>query len=175
MQYPFEDHRPSVHPDAGVCAEATLIGDVTIGRESSVWPGAVLRGDSGPVRVGERSHVEDNCVLHHSIVGDEVMVGHAAVLNDATVENRVLIGMNSTLNRDVLVHDRCVIAPNAVIPQGREIPSESLVRGVPAEIIPMESTDYEIDAILDAYSPEYYADLIDRHTALFGHDQAPDT
>jgi len=168
MQYAFDGVEPAVHPEAYVCSEATLVGDVTVGAGSSVWPGAVLRGDSGPVAVGERSHVEDTCVLHHSAIGDEVMVGHGAVVNAATVEDRVIVGMNSTTNRDVHVGSRCVIAPNAVIPQGREIPPESIVRGVPAEVVPLAETDHDVEELLGRYSPTYYTEMAARHTDLFG-------
>lgn len=171
MQYAFDGVDPTVHAEAYVCSEATLVGDVTVGRESSVWPGAVLRGDSGPVTVGERSHVEDNCVLHHSTIGDEVMVGHAAVVNAAALEDRILVGMNSTINRGVHVGSRCVIAPNAVIPQEREIPPESLVRGVPAEVVPIEETGHDVDELLGVYSPTYYTEMAERHTDLFGHTE----
>lgn len=167
MEYAYDGVSPTVHADAFVCAEATLVGDVEIGRDASVWPGAVLRGDSGPVRVGRQSHVEDTAVLHHSTVDEEVMVGHAAVLNDAAVGSRVLVGMNATLNRGVHVHDRCVIAPNTVIPQHREIPDESLVMGVPATVTPVADTDHDIDTILSHYSPQYYTEMAGRHEELF--------
>lgn len=168
MQYGYDGVEPTVHGDAYVCAEATLVGDVTVGAQSSVWPGAVLRGDAGPVAVGRCSHVEDNCVLHHSRIGDEVMVGHAAVVNAATVGDRVLLGMNSTINMDVEIGDRCVVAPNAVVPQGRTIPPESLVRGVPAEVVPFEETAHSAESVLSTYSPTYYAEMAERHTDLFG-------
>lgn len=168
MQYEFDGIEPAVHQDAYVCAEATLVGDVEIGAESSVWPGAVLRADTGPVRVGRCSHVEDNTVLHHSAVGDEVMVGHSAVLNAASVGNRVLVGMNATINRDVEVGDRCVIAPNTVVPQDREIPPESMVMGIPATVTPFAETDHDVDALLSTYSPDHYLELAARHTDLFG-------
>jgi carbonic anhydrase/acetyltransferase-like protein (isoleucine patch superfamily) len=168
MQYAYDGVDPDVHPDAYVCSEATLIGDVEIGPESSVWPGAVLRADAGPVRVGRRSHVEDNTVLHHSTVGDEVMVGHGAVVNAATVESRVLVGMNSTINKGVQVRDRCVIAPNTVIPQNREIPPDSLVMGIPASVTPFEETDHDAESLLSTYSPDTYLERAERHTDLFG-------
>lgn len=168
MRYAFDGNSPRVDPDAFVCAEATLVGDVEIGPEATVWPGAVLRGDSGPVRVGRNSHVEDNCVVHHSIIGEGVMVGHAAVVNAARVDDRILVGMNATINRDVHVHDRCVIAPNTVIPQGRDIPSDSLVMGVPATVAPFEETDHDIDEVLSTYSPERYGAMARKHDDLFG-------
>ena len=170
MEYAFEGIEPAVHSTAAVCAEATLIGDVTVAEESSVWPGAVLRGDVGPVRIGPRSHVEDNCVLHHASVGEEVMLGHGAVLNGASVGDRVLVGMNSTINMDASIGDRCIVAPNAVVPQGREVPDESFVRGVPAEVIPAAETPHDVDDVLETYSPSFYADLASRHEALFDRD-----
>lgn len=167
MQYAFNRVSPSVHPAAFVCQEATLVGDVEVARDSSVWPGAVLRGDSGPVRVGQQSHVEDNAVLHQSRVGDGVMVGHAAVINEAAVDDRVLVGMNATLNRGVRVNDRCVIAPNTVIPQDREIPAESLVMGIPATVTPFADTDHDIETVLENYSSTYYTEMAGRHEELF--------
>jgi carbonic anhydrase/acetyltransferase-like protein (isoleucine patch superfamily) len=168
VQYAFDGIEPDVDQDAYVCAEATLVGDVGVGPDSSIWPGAVLRGDTGPVRVGRCSHVEDNTVLHHSAVGDEVMVGHGAVLNAASVGNRVLVGMNATVNKGVDVQDRCVIAPNTVVPQDREIPPESLVMGIPATVTPFAETDHDVEALLSTYSAEYYLEMAARHTDLFG-------
>lgn len=167
MHYEYDGIEPAVHPDAYVCSEATLIGDVEIGPESSVWPGAVLRADAGPVRVGRKSHVEDNTVMHHSSVGDEVMVGHGAVINAATVGSRILVGINATVNKGVHVHDRCVIAPNTVIPQNREIPSDSLVMGVPATVTPFDETDHDIESVLATYSPDVYLERAERYTDLF--------
>jgi carbonic anhydrase/acetyltransferase-like protein (isoleucine patch superfamily) len=170
MQYSFDGVDPEPHPDAFVCDEATLLGDVTVGPESSCWPGAVLRGDLDPVRVGTRSHVEDNAVLHQATVGDRVMVGHAAVLNSCSVGSDVLVGMNATINRGAHVGDRCVVAPNAVVPQDREIPSESLVMGVPGRVTPFSDTDHGVDSILARYSPDRYLDIARRHGDLFGQD-----
>lgn len=168
MQYEFDGLSPEVHPDAYVCSEATLVGDVVIDSKSSVWPGAVLRGDSGPVSVGQHSHIEDNTVLHQSTVGDKVMVGHAGVINAASVDNRVLVGMNATINKGVHVNDRCVIAPNTVVPQGREIPSDSLVMGVPATVTPFDETEHDAESVLATYSPEHYLEMAEKHTDLFG-------
>lgn len=168
MEYAFDGTAPDIHDTADVCAEATLIGAVTIGARSSVWPGAVLRGDFGSVTVGTHSHVEEQTVLHDATVGDDVIVGHGAILNEATVADQVLVGMNSTVNAGVRVGSRSVIAPNAVIPQGREIPTESIVRGVPADVIPVAETDYDIDDMLGAYAARDYSDLVEQHTDLFG-------
>lgn len=170
MEYAFDGVSPEIHPDAFVCDEATLVGDVRVGPDSSLWPGAVLRGDLDPVRVGAESHVEDNTVLHQSSVGDRVMVGHAAVINSASVGSNVLVGMNATINRDVNVGDRCVVAPTTVVPEGREVPPDSLVMGVPATVTPFDETDYDVQSILAAYSPDRYLDIAQRHGDLFGQD-----
>lgn len=170
MQYGFDGVAPEVHPDAFVCDEATLVGDVTIGPDSSIWPGAVLRGDLDPVSIGEQSHVEDNTVLHQSTVGDRVMVGHAAVLNSASIGSKVLVGMNATVNRGAHIGDRCVVAPNAVVPQDREVPPDSLAMGVPAEVTPFAETGYDVESILATYSPDRYLDIAQRHGELFGHE-----
>lgn len=168
MQYTYEEHAPAIDADAFVCDEATLIGEVSIAANVSVWPGAVLRGDFGPVTVGERSHIEDNAVVHEATIGDNVIVGHGAVLNAATIEDEVIVGINSTVNMDVHVGSRCIVAPNAVIPQGRDIPSESIVRGVPGEVIPIDETGHDIEHLLDTYSADRYVDAAASHADLFG-------
>jgi len=174
MEYAFDGVRPTIDPAAFVCREATLVGDVSLGPEASVWPGAVLRGDVDPVDVGRCSHVEDNAVLHHATVGEEVMVGHGAVLNGTTIGDRVLVGMNSTVNMGVEIQNRCVIAPNAVVPQDREIPTGSLVRGVPAEVVPADQVGVDVDEVLATYSPAFYADMASRHGLFERTDDRPD-
>lgn len=166
--YAFEGTAPTVDSEAHVSREATLVGDVTIGARASVWPGAVLRGDVGPVRIGEGSHVGDNAVLHVVDVGDGVMVGHGAVLNDATVEDGALVGFSTTVNTDVTIGAGSVVASGTVIPEGYSVPPESFVRGVPATVTPLEETDIDAEAIFDAYSSGAYTDLAERHTDLFG-------
>lgn len=167
MHYDFEGADPEVHPDASVSEVATLIGDVTIAPGASVWPGAVLRGDMGPVNVGADSHVEDNCTVHMSTVGERVMVGHGVVLDVAGVGDQVLVGSNSTINREAHIGERSIVAAGAVVPDRREIPPESFVRGVPATVTPLAETDMDADAIFDFYSPDVYADLVSRHGSVF--------
>ncbi len=168
MEYAYDDTSPDIHDSARVCSEATLVGDVAVGPHASVWPGAVLRGDFGPVRVGAHSHVEDNAVLHEATVGAEVLVGHGAVLNSASVGDRNIVGINTTLNADVHVGSKCIVAPNAVIPQGREIPPESIVRGVPGEVIPADEIGQDIEDMLAQYPAKRYSGLAEEHEDLFG-------
>lgn len=166
--YGFEGGEPSVHEDAHVCREATLVGDVEIDADASVWPGAVLRGDVAPVRVGRESHIGDNAVLHASVVGDRVMVGHGAVLNEAEVGEGSLVGFNATINSDVRVGERCIVAAGTVTLESAEIPPESFVRGVPAQVTPLSETTIDAEETFENYSSGEYTGLAERHGTLFG-------
>lgn len=165
--YEFEGSRPNVHDDASVAREATLVGAVRVGADASVWPGVVLRGDLAPVRIGSESHVGDNATIHASWVGDRVMVGHGAVLNEARVEDWSLVGFNATVNTDVTIGESSVVAAGTTIPEGRDIPPESFVRGVPARVTPLEETTVDPDSIFEHYSAAEYTDLAKRHEELF--------
>ncbi|WP_435346257.1 gamma carbonic anhydrase family protein [Haloarchaeobius sp. HRN-SO-5] len=165
--YAFESTAPTVHDDAFVARDATLVGDVHVGRDASVWPGVVLRGDVGTVRVGAKSHVGDTAVFHASEVGERVMVGHGAVLNDATVDRGALVGINATLNSEVSVGERSIVAAGTVLPDGFEVPAESFARGVPATVVPLSETTVDPEEIATAYSSGAYTDLASRHEDLF--------
>ncbi|GAB6860876.1 gamma carbonic anhydrase family protein [Haloplanus litoreus] len=165
--YEFEGHRPDIDPDARVSREATLVGDVHVGADASVWPGVVLRGDVAPVEVGRESHVGDNAVLHAVSLGDRVMIGHGAVLNEATVGDGALVGFNTTVNAGVDIGDRCIVASGTVVPQEYDIPTGSFVRGVPARVTPLEETRIDAESIFEEYSSGGYTDLAARHADLF--------
>ncbi|MFB6122606.1 MAG: gamma carbonic anhydrase family protein [Haloferacaceae archaeon] len=166
-EYEFEGRTPNVHETARVSRDATLVGNVTVGPDASVWPGVVLRGDVAPVRIGTESHVGDNAVLHASSVGDRVMLGHGAVLNEARVEDGALVGFNATLNADVTVGTRSIVASGTVVPGEYDIPDESFVRGVPARVTPLSETTIDPDEIFEAYHSGGYTDLAARHSDLF--------
>jgi len=128
-----------VAESAWVSEAAYVVGDVEIGENSSVWPGAVLRADSGgTLRIGCNTTVEDNCVLHAGIgdfdIGDRVVLGHGAVLDSTRIGNRVLIGMNATTLHHVEVGDDCVVAAGSVVAPGTKVPDGSFVAGVPGKI-----------------------------------------
>lgn len=165
--YAFEGTEPDIDPTAHVGRGATLVGDVTVGPNASVWPGVVLRGDVAPVDIGEQSHIGDNAVLHASSVGDRVMVGHGAVLNDAIVEDGALIGFNATLNSNVVVGAGSVVASGTTVPEGYDIPPESFVRGVPATVTPLSETTLDPEAIFEEHSSGAYTNLAERHDDLF--------
>jgi len=119
---------------------ATIIGDVTIGKQVGIWFGAVIRADRDRIVIGDRSNIQDNCVVHTSkghpvILGTEVSVGHGAILHGCTLGNRVLVGMGSIVLNGAVVGDGSVIGAGAVITEGKLIPPGSVVVGVPGKII----------------------------------------
>lgn len=128
---------PRVSPTAYVCRTAYIIGDVTIGDNSGVWPGAVIRGDYGTIRIGSNTYIEDNCVVHSGIlseIGNNVIIGHGVVVHSAKIGNNVIIASHATLLDDVEIGDGCVIAAGALVRPGMKIPPNSMVMGFPAEI-----------------------------------------
>ncbi len=139
----FNGKTPRIAGSAFVSEAAYVVGDVEIGEGSSVWPGAVLRGDFGAIRIGRNVAVEDNCVIHSGSpsspegdldVGDRVLIGHGAVLNGRRVGSDVLIGMNATLLHDSEVGSECIVAAGSLVGQGMIVPDRSLVVGVPGKI-----------------------------------------
>jgi len=130
---------PTIHSSVWVVPGATVIGDVTLEEESSVWYGAVLRGDINRIIIGSRSNVQDNAVVHldtayPTTVGELVTIGHTAVVHACTIDNEVLVGMGSIILDDVEVGARSIIGANALVTMGMKIPPGSLVLGSPAKI-----------------------------------------
>ena len=134
----FRGKTPRIAESAFVSEAAYVIGDVEIGENSSVWPGAVLRADLYPIRIGRNSHIEDNTVLHAGFspmeIGDNVTVGHGAVLHAKRIGNNVLIGMNATVLNGAVIGDYSVIGANALVGERMKIPEKSFVIGVPGEV-----------------------------------------
>jgi len=134
----FDGKRPKIAKSALISETACIIGDVEIGENSSVWPGVVIRGDFGKIKLGNNVHVEDNSVLHPSIpaleIGDNVVIGHSAVVEARKVGSNNLIGNNCTILTDVEIGDFCIIGANAMLNEGMKVPSHSFAVGVPAEI-----------------------------------------
>ena len=134
------EHFPQIHPTAFVHASGQIIGQVTMARDSSVWPFAVLRGDIEPIVIGEESNVQDNAVLHTvqkfpTIIGNQVTIGHAAILHGCTVRDRCIIGMGSIILDGALVEEDCIIGAGSVVPPGAVIAKGHLALGVPARAI----------------------------------------
>lgn len=164
--YAFEGSTPEIDDSAHVSRESTLVGDVTVGADASVWPGVVLRGDVGPVVVNEGAHVGDNASVHASTIGDRAMIGHGAVINDSEIGADTLVGFNATVD-EATVGERCVVATGSVVQEGTTVPDESFVRGVPASFTPLSETTVDVDELFDTYHSGGYADLADRHDELF--------
>ena len=134
---------PKIASSAFVSEAAYIVGNVEIGENSSVWPGAVVRGDFGSVKIGDNTAVEDTCVIHSGspttivvdvTIGDNVHIGHGAVINCRSIGNNVLIGMNATLLHDADIGDFCIIGAGCLVTQEMKIPDRSFVVGIPAEI-----------------------------------------
>ena len=128
---------PTLAPTARLAETAAVIGDVRLGEGVSVWYGAVLRGDDGPIQVGDGSNIQDGAVLHGSrvAIGREVTVGHGAIVHGCTVEDGCLIGMGATLLDGCVIGRGSIIAAGALVPPGKIIPPGSLVMGVPGKVI----------------------------------------
>jgi carbonic anhydrase/acetyltransferase-like protein (isoleucine patch superfamily) len=136
----FKGVTPTVDTSAYVDESAQVIGDVEIGAESSVWMNVVIRGDVNRIRIGKRTNIQDLTMVHvmrdtHSTsIGDEVTIGHSAVIHGCTVDDRVLIGMQAMLLNGVHVEHDCIIAAGTLLTEGTRIPSGSLVMGRPGKV-----------------------------------------
>lgn len=134
----FGRKKPKVDPTAFVSENAYLVGDIKIGKSSSIWPGAVLRADRFRIQIGSNCCIQDNCVIHAGvadvIIGNNVIVGHGSVIHCSTIGNNVLIGMNTTLGIFAEIGDDCMIGAHSMVKDNFKISSRSLVIGVPARI-----------------------------------------
>ncbi len=142
--YRLDDLIPVIHQDAYVHPQAVVIGDVTVGPDATVWPGAVLRGDFGSITVGSRSSIQDGTVLHAgpgfpTVVGEGCVIGHLAHLEGCLIEDEALIGSGSVVLHHAVVGTGATIAANAVVPNRMAVPSGALAVGVPAQIRPGRS------------------------------------
>ncbi len=132
---------PQVSPSVFLAENAVVIGDVHIGEDSSVWYGVVIRGDVNYIRIGKRTNIQDNSVIHvthdthPTVIGDEVTVGHRVILHGCNIGNRVLIGMGAVVMDGVRISDYVLVGAGALITPNKEIPSGTLVAGVPAKVV----------------------------------------
>lgn len=131
---------PDTHAAAFVADSATVSGNVVLGEESSVWFGAVVRGDIGSIRIGRKSNIQDNATLHTDhdcpvVIGDNVSVGHNAIVHGAIVGDGCLIGMHATVLNGARIGKGSLIAAGALVKEGEVIPERSLVVGVPGKVI----------------------------------------
>lgn len=163
----FAGIQPRVDTTAWVAPTATIIGNVVVEAEASIWFGAVLRGDDAEreIRVGARTNVQDNCVVHVSaegptLIGDEVTIGHGAVLESCTIGRGALIGMNAVVLQRARVGEEALVAAGAVVAAGADIPARHLAAGAPARI-KKELEGASLGRILE--SAGHYVDLARRY------------
>lgn len=135
----FKGMRPNVEQAAYIAENATISGDVTLGKDSSVWFNAVIRAEVAPITIGAMSNIQDHTMLHADYdcpvtIGDRVSIGHSAIIHGATIEDRVIVGMGAIVMNGAVVGEGSIIAAGALVKQGMVIPPYSLVAGVPGVI-----------------------------------------
>jgi carbonic anhydrase/acetyltransferase-like protein (isoleucine patch superfamily) len=150
-------------PDSCYISESVdLIGDVTLGENVSLWFGTIVRGDMHFITIGNRSNIQDNSVIHVTTdvsptrIGDEVTVGHNAIIHGATIQDRCLIGMGAIIMDDVVIGEGSIVGAGAVVPPNMIIPPRSLVVGLPAKIV-RQTTDKELEMIIER--AQHYIDF----------------
>ena len=155
----YKGRKPQIAATAYVDEAAVVIGDVSIGEHSSVWPGCVLRGDVNYIRVGARTNVQDGSVLHGMldtnpvIVGDSVTIGHNVILHGCVIESRCLIGMGSIVLNGAQIGTGSIIAAGTLVPEGTIIPPGSLFMGHPGKF--RRALTAEDQAVIDGYAARY--------------------
>ncbi|KEF37476.1 isoleucine patch superfamily enzyme, carbonic anhydrase/acetyltransferase [Schinkia azotoformans MEV2011] len=158
MLYPYKNKMPKIDESVFIAPGARVVGDVTVGKESSIWFNAVLRGDEAPIKIGERCSIQDNTTCHlfedyPLVVEDDVTVGHNVILHGCTVRKGALIGMGSTILDGAEIGEYTIIGANTLIPSGKNIPPRSLVIGSPGKVVrELNEKDYElIQLSVDTY------------------------
>lgn len=159
MVYEFLDKRPRINESNFIAPSADIIGDVTLGDEASVWFNCTIRGDVNWIEIGARSNVQDNCCIHvtnqtcPTKIGDEVTIGHGAVIHGCTLHDRVLVGMNAVILDKAVIESDVIIAAGSLVPPGKTMPSGHLCMGSPCKPV-RKLTDEEIASIRQ-YSQNY--------------------
>lgn len=155
----FKGIKPDLHDSVFVAETAAVIGDVKIGADSSVWYSAVVRGDMHYIKIGERTNIQDSAVLHVVSgklpleIGNDVTIGHAAVVHACTVHDKVLIGMNATVLDGATIEEGSIVAAGAVVLEGQVVRKDTLVAGIPAREM-RSTTESDWKRIMDG-SDEY--------------------
>lgn len=156
--YTISGHSPKLHDDAWIAPNAVVLGQVELARASSVWFGAVLRGDTDWIRIGEESNVQDLSMIHAdagvpTIVGDRVTIGHKVVLHGCTVADECLVGIGAIVLNRATIGKHSIIGAGSLVPPGKVIPERSLVMGVPGKVV-REINEQELEMIL--FSSAHY-------------------
>lgn len=163
---PFQKSQPRLGERVFVAENATVIGDVALGDDSSVWFGAVIRGDVHRIRIGARTNIQDNCTLHvttgtHAVsIGDEVTMGHGVIAHGCTIERGALIGMGSRVLDGAVVGELALVGAGALVSEGMRVPPRTLVVGVPARV-KRELTAEELERLEESW--KHYVELKDHY------------
>ena len=165
--YALPGKQPAVDASAWIAPNATVIGDVRLAANASIWWNAVLRGDNDPITIGENSNIQDGSVLHTDAgvpltLGRDVTVGHLVMLHGCTVGDGSLIGIKSVILNRAVIGRHCLIGANTLIPEGKVIPDRSLVMGSPGKIV-RTLTDEDVAKLL--YSARHYVENARRYAA----------
>lgn len=157
--------KPRIHESCFVHRTAVIIGDVVIGENTGIWPNAVIRGDQNSIKIGRNSNVQDCCVVHiddknQTVIGDNVSLGHGAVVHGATIQDNVIVGMKAVILNGSFVGRGSIIAAGALVKEGASIPPNSLVVGVPGKVVREGDQSLEEYAIRNAKT---YVELAKRH------------
>ena len=163
---------PQIHPSTFVAPNATVLGNVMIGKESGIFFGAVIRSESSPITIGDRTNIQDNCILHIDeefplVVGNDCTIGHGAILHGCTIGDNTLVGMGTIVLNGAVIGRDCIIGAGALIPQGVAIPDGSLVVGAPGKVR-REVTEEEKASSLDT-ARRYMAEA-EEYKAHFAKD-----
>ena len=158
--FPDLTDRLDIHRSAYISPHAYVHGTVSIGADSSVWPMVVIRGDKGVIAIGARTNVQDGTILHadpdaYLTIGDNVTIGHGAIVHGCTVANEVLIGMGAVILNHAQIGAGCIIAARALVTEGMVVPPRSVVMGIPGKIKPLR--DDQLERIRD--NAQSYVDL----------------
>lgn len=152
MKISYLGKEPELKEAGFIAEDANIIGEVVIGKDTTVWFKSTLRGDVSGIFLGDRTNIQDHCVIHGednvpTIIGDDVTVGHGAILHGCKIGNCCLIGMGSIIMSRVEIGDGCIIGAGALIPEDKIIPPRSIVMGMPGKIV-KETTDEQIDFMI---------------------------
>jgi carbonic anhydrase/acetyltransferase-like protein (isoleucine patch superfamily) len=166
QQFPDTGDHLEIHETAYISPHAYVHGTVVIGADVSVWPMAVIRGDKAVITIGERTNIQDGSVLHADpdaplTIGNDVTVGHGAIVHGCTVGNQVLVGMGAVILNHATIGDNCIIGARALVTEGMEVPPGSLVVGIPGKIRPLRED--QIERIRE--NAKVYVELKDEYRA----------
>ena len=169
--YVFEGKVPSVHATAFIAPTAAVIGDVTVGEGSNIWYHCVLRGDTNYIRIGARTNIQDGTIVHvnagreHTEIGDDVTVGHAAIIHACTLMNRAFVGMGATVLDGAVIEEGGMLAAGSVLPPGKRIGALELWMGNPAKLVRVMTTEQRAGFDRTAV---HYVELAGRHRRSLG-------